>query len=374
MLYREAINKTQYLNSYVTFHKELTDAVSTLTFKDSGGMELVPVMWPGDLSKSKVYVCGYEDQVLAMYQHIYPEHKHKIERARSFKDTMINKITNKDVLLVGNGSGCDRNYSSKWYEQNIKGTVIIFNGERNYHAFQDLKDVNTIPRNQYHLGYKKDGCQTARMYFMSYFFTGQKQLWNYFLQPQNKPKSSRQHFVVYTAGRCVSFREEAFDAIATANPSSKAYFAGKCSGTQKLNNIIKYDAESHDYKDNFIFYKKFKFCLVMENTFLDGYISEKILLAFAGGCVPIYYGTMEIFDIFNPKSFIYYDINNPELALQEISRLHSNSSAYDEVMAEPILLEGTKTIQKYFSLSDQIIEDAMLKKKIRNLMYTRCKR
>ena len=80
-----------------------------------------------------------------------------------------------------------------------------------------------------------------------------------------------------------------------------------------------------------------------------------------------------MFDIFNPKSFIYYDIDKPQLALDEISRLESNSSAYDEVMAEPILLEGNKTIQKYFSLSDEIIPNAMLKKKVRRMLYTRCR-
>jgi hypothetical protein len=86
----------------------------------------------------------------------------------------------------------------------------------------------------------------------------------------------------------------------------------------------------------------------------------------------IYYGTVEVFDIFNPKSFIYYDIENPKDALNEIARLENNSTAYDDVMAEPILLEGNKTIQKYFSLSDEIIPNAMLKKKIREMVYSRC--
>jgi hypothetical protein len=87
----------------------------------------------------------------------------------------------------------------------------------------------------------------------------------------------------------------------------------------------------------------------------------------------IYYGTVEVFDIFNPKSFIYYDIENPKDALNEIARLENNTTAYDEVMAEPILLEGNKTIQKYFSLSDEIIPNAMLKKKIREMVYYRCR-
>ena len=81
-----------------------------------------------------------------------------------------------------------------------------------------------------------------------------------------------------------------------------------------------------------------------------------------------------MFDIFNPKSFIYYDINSPQDAFDEISRFGGNSSAYDKVMAEPILLEGNETIQKYFSLSDDIIPNARLKQKIREMPYTRCRR
>lgn len=88
--------------------------------------------------------------------------------------------------------------------------------------------------------------------------------------------------------------------------------------------------------------------------------------------IRIYYGTAEIFDIFNPKSFIFYDIENPESALSEIARLENNATAYAEVMAERLFLEGNETIQKYFSLRDEIIPNARLKKEIRNMLRYRC--
>ena len=84
--------------------------------------------------------------------------------------------------------------------------------------------------------------------------------------------------------------------------------------------------------------------------------------------IRIYYGTIEIFDIFNPKSFIYYDIHDPAPALKKIEMLENNEFEFAKVMAAPILLEGNATFQKYFSLSDEIMPNAKLKKEIRNMI------
>jgi hypothetical protein len=40
----------------------------------------------------------------------------------------------------------------------------------------------------------------------------------------------------------------------------------------------------------------------MENKRANGYITEKILNTFLAGCIPIYYGTTEILNIFNKKA------------------------------------------------------------------------
>lgn len=48
-----------------------------------------------------------------------------------------------------------------------------------------------------------------------------------------------------------------------------------------------------------------KFCLCMENTNRPHYITEKILLGFLAGCIPIYCGTRKIYAIINPQAFIY---------------------------------------------------------------------
>jgi hypothetical protein len=103
----------------------------------------------------------------------------------------------------------------------------------------------------------------------------------------------------------------------------------------------------------------------MENTKIYGYITEKIIFAFWAGCLPIYYGTEEIFSIFNRKAFIYYDIRNPKPALDEIRFLQENPDAYRGKMAEPILAEnGTQVIKELFSIKDEFM-GGWLKKRIR---------
>lgn len=109
--------------------------------------------------------------------------------------------------------------------------------------------------------------------------------------------------------------------------------------------------------------------LVMENEFhwRAGYITETIALAFAAGCVPLYFGWEGVFEIFNPRSFIFYDINNPKSAFEKVAYLEANQSAYQEMLAEPIFKDGNRTINRWFSLSDDI-GDGSLKKKIRKTL------
>ena len=70
-------------------------------------------------------------------------------------------------------------------------------------------------------------------------------------------------------------------------------------------------------------------------------------MAFLAGTVPVYYGTEEVFDIFNHKAFIYYDVDNPSEAIAKIKHLEENPDEYDKMLNEPILKDGS--YEKYFS-------------------------
>lgn len=79
------------------------------------------------------------------------------------------------------------------------------------------------------------------------------------------------------------------------------------------------------------------------------------------------YGTPEIFDIFNKQAFIYYNISDPEPALNYIAYLESNSTAYDEVQEQPILAQGDETVAKYFSFGDAL-GGGRLKNRIKQML------
>ena len=106
----------------------------------------------------------------------------------------------------------------------------------------------------------------------------------------------------------------------------------------------------------------------MENESYHGYVTEKILNAFLGGCIPIYFGTEQIFDIFNRKAFIYYNISEPNPALERIRYLENNRTAYDQVLGdEPILANGSLTIDQFFSFADDV-GNGTLKRRIRDML------
>ncbi len=101
---------------------------------------------------------------------------------------------------------------------------------------------------------------------------------------------------------------------------------------------------------------------------LDGYLTEKIILAFAAGCVPIYYGSPYIFDVFDARAFIYYNISNPHPALNLVAHLESNATAYNETLGRPILANGMGTVEEFLSISDTV-GNGSLKRKIREMFF-----
>ena len=88
------------------------------------------------------------------------------------------------------------------------------------------------------------------------------------------------------------------------------------------------------------FYKQYKFALVCENSSSPGYITEKILHAKMGGCIPIYWGAADIGEEFNPKSFINANALTQHELLMAIKTLDTDASAWASMAAEPLLSEA----------------------------------
>ena len=82
------------------------------------------------------------------------------------------------------------------------------------------------------------------------------------------------------------------------------------------------------------------------------------------GCLPIYYGPSLIFDMFNAKAFVFYNVSDPQPALDHIKALRDNEDLYEAILNETIIANGDETIEKDFSFNNSI-GGGRLKRKIR---------
>ena len=104
--------------------------------------------------------------------------------------------------------------------------------------------------------------------------------------------------------------------------------------------------------------QNYKFNLCFENSAHNGYVTEKLIQAFAGGCIPIYWGDESLCNekyahirpIFNEKAFInVHNFNNIQSAIREIQRIDSDENAYNAMRKEPIFT--LESMERFFGLN-----------------------
>ena len=252
---------------------------------------------------------------------------------------------------------CRSRFSWTWIIRKFKGQFILLSGESEE---QPPFDLNVNPR--YHgFGPVPESSKDFTVTYM------QVEWWNTFQRPlppatlisgELRPKGNETHFLAYGQSNCVPFREEAFGRLAALGP---VHQTGKCKGrgiTDRSNvTIVNPGISIYNWRNNQRHYANYRFCLVMEHADPKEhpqYVTEKIMMAFVAGCIPIYYGPDMIFDIFNEKAFVFYNISNPQPALDQIAELERDRVKYNAMKMEPIVAHGNETIDKYFSMSDDI--------------------
>lgn len=108
----------------------------------------------------------------------------------------------------------------------------------------------------------------------------------------------RKYFIAYMNSNCQPHRELMFKSLVNRFTSDRVHSLGKCSNNRKIN-------DSGSWENAYDIYKDYTFVIAMENTNKLGYITEKIMNAFIGGAIPIYYGSEgKITDFFNENAFI----------------------------------------------------------------------
>lgn len=111
-----------------------------------------------------------------------------------------------------------------------------------------------------------------------------------------------------------------------------------CAG-RVLNN---YPQVGPSKEDKNAFLKTCKFAIAFENDDYDdlqGYVTEKIIDAFAAGAIPIYWGDPTISSVFNAKAFLNRrDYESDSQFIDAIIELDNDEIRYNKMKQEPALL------------------------------------
>ena len=94
-------------------------------------------------------------------------------------------------------------------------------------------------------------------------------------------------------------------------------------------------------QSKFDIFPEYKFCLCPENSIYDGYVTEKLIDAYAGGTVPIYSGTVG--EEFNQFAFLnYQDTKDMGYLVRNVQDWNENLEAYQHMYEQPLLLKEPK--------------------------------
>eukprot|EP00591_Stephanopyxis_turris_P010449 CAMPEP_0195529374 /NCGR_PEP_ID=MMETSP0794_2-20130614/31879_1 /TAXON_ID=515487 /ORGANISM="Stephanopyxis turris, Strain CCMP 815" /LENGTH=357 /DNA_ID=CAMNT_0040660669 /DNA_START=239 /DNA_END=1312 /DNA_ORIENTATION=+ len=332
-----------------------------------------------NISQPTLYTCSHPWLLGRLGKDLFPEYN---QEPLLEADPAL--YTEQDIIISHPGFNCDNKMlnghpdlrtSLKKSNWNFPGKILYINGE----SYMDPR--GTL---DYHLGHLPDSDRSIRVFwvFISFLYGPSSyypsDVISQIYQTRRSPIKTirgvlqppkKKYFLIYAASNCKMHREAAFDALTHVNT---VHYAGACHGLLPKNEKVQPAPKMEKFSraqqgNNRALFEDYRYCLVMENKKVDGYISEKILTAFFSGCVPIWYGTTEIFDLFNKESFIYYDVDHPWVAINKIKDLEANPSKYEEMLMQPILAHGADTVNKYMSFGSGI-GNGELRKRIHNMM------
>jgi len=96
-------------------------------------------------------------------------------------------------------------------------------------------------------------------------------------------------------------------------------------------------------KSKFALLPEYKFCLCPENSLYDGYVTEKLIDAYAGLTVPIYSGDISVIDDFNDKAFLnYQNARNMDWFVDTVKVFDTNIAHYQYMYEQPLLAKEPK--------------------------------
>ena len=159
----------------------------------------------------------------------------------------------------------------------------------------------------------------------------------------NNDINERKYLLAYCSSNPTKMREDLYNAfvIAVGEDSDLCHALGKCCGKHKsTQKTIEGHWEDGVLIDN---YKNYKFIFALENSQVNGYVTEKLLNAFYSGAIPIYWGSSNINDLFNKDAFINVaDFESIDECVDHI--INMSPDELQKIQNEPIYNEKSEII------------------------------
>jgi hypothetical protein len=312
-----------------------------------------------------IYTCGWD--VLAL--NVFPDFTYSGVWSEAGKF-----YTEKDVIVADFFGSCvktgDVGKSFAYMAEHFPGKILYVSAES--HGNISEYDKLDKGKRSFQVGpwHEDEYDRTTQVYLAAMtllFVVGEEQRGWIFDPTLRKINSGKHQAIAYFVSNCVPYRQNAAKELSNI---AELHHGDGCHVESENSHQVEDEQDTllERWTSNWKLFRDYKYCLVMENKAQSGYITEKIIMAFLGGCIPIYYGTEEVFDLFNPEAFVFYDINNPKPALEKMRLLEEDPEAYRKVFEKPILRDGSVTIEKFFSLSDAAPGNPVLKSRIRTMM------
>jgi hypothetical protein len=209
----------------------------------------------------------------------------------------------------------------------VKDVIVIqYSGESIYRDI-NLFDINFIPTD-------KKG-QNIVIFPQAYYHMLHNDInINELIKPRNLELELNQKtdFCLFSVSNCNC--EERNNFYKELLKYKKIDSCGTC-----MNNTNKCPG-NHEDPEYFKFIQKYKFMLCFENKSQPNYFTEKLINAYYGKTIPIYWGCSNVSDYINMNSILYLPQNFTQLEVEQliekIKILDNNDFAYNEIYSQPL--------------------------------------
>lgn len=106
------------------------------------------------------------------------------------------------------------------------------------------------------------------------------------------------------------------------------------------------------FEERLEFERNYRFSIACENSSHPGYMTEKLLISFAAGTIPIYWGDPAVKRVINPEAFLCVsDYPSLDALVHDVAAIDQDVQRYQCMIAAPVFLDP----DYYHKMQDGVI-------------------